>query len=79
MPFDNDLPTICRDCAKLMRPNIHGKCDICLNLAACGGTFLTGLTRPPWHDFPTIYLRSHKISWMEPCTPALQSQVWARD
>jgi len=36
-----------------------------------GLSFLTG---PPWRDFRTSYLSSHKISWMGPCTPALQSQ-----
>ena len=45
-----------------------------MSLAACGGTFSTGLTGPPWRDFHTIYLNSHKISWIGPCTPALQSQ-----
>ncbi len=39
-----------------------------------GLSFLTGLTSPPWRDFRTIYLSSQKISWMGPCTPALQSQ-----
>ena len=33
MAFDNDLPAKCRDCAKLIRPDIHSKCDICYRLA----------------------------------------------
>ncbi len=33
-PQGNDeLPAKCRDCAKLIRPDIHGKCDICFRLA----------------------------------------------
>ena len=31
--MNDELPSICRDCAKLIRPNIHGKCDICYRLA----------------------------------------------
>ena len=33
MSSNNDLPTKCRDCAKLIRPDIHSKCDICYRLA----------------------------------------------
>ncbi len=29
---DGELPAICRDCAKLRRPDIHPKCDICFRL-----------------------------------------------
>ncbi len=30
---NDELPAKCRDCAKLIRPDIHGKCDICFRLA----------------------------------------------
>lgn len=32
MPSNNELRAKCEDCAKLKRPNIHGKCDICFML-----------------------------------------------
>jgi len=32
MPFSNELPAKCRECAKLRGLNIHGKCGICCML-----------------------------------------------